>query len=232
MNVLVTGASRGIGYELVKELAQLHVNKVYALSRNAANLNRLKIECLSAWPEVSVIPVEVDLTGDFTSNLKDVIEPGDKLDIIINNAGSLVAKPFAELSLDDYDRMFDVNVKAVFQLVQLLLPQLKRGSHIVNISSMGGYQGSAKFSGLSLYSASKGALAVLTESLAEEFKGLGISVNCLALGAVQTEMLSTAFPGVKAPVNPDEMARYICEFARNGHRFLNGKIIPVSLSTP
>jgi NAD(P)-dependent dehydrogenase (short-subunit alcohol dehydrogenase family) len=144
----------------------------------------------------------------------------------------MIHKPFAELTENDFDRLFGVNVKGAVKLIQFLLPFLRPGSHIVNISSMGGYQGSSKFSGLSLYSASKGALAILTECLAEEFKEEEISVNCLALGAVQTEMLAKAFPGYQAPVLPQSMAEFIKNFAVTGHHFMNGKIIPVSLSTP
>ncbi|MCD4683026.1 MAG: SDR family oxidoreductase, partial [Bacteroidales bacterium] len=116
--------------------------------------------------------------------------------------------------------------------VQALLPMFKPNSHIVNVSSMGGFQGSVKFPGLSLYSASKGALAILSECMAEEFKEEQIKVNCLALGAVQTEMLSEAFPGYEAPIKPNKMAEFIKNFALTGQQVFNGKILPVSLSTP
>jgi NAD(P)-dependent dehydrogenase (short-subunit alcohol dehydrogenase family) len=109
---------------------------------------------------------------------------------------------------------------------------MSSGSHIVNISSMGGFQGSAKYKGLSYYSASKAALACLTECLATEFTEFGISVNCLALGAVQTEMLDEAFPGYKAPVDAKQMAEFISGFALTGHKFFNGKILPVALGNP
>jgi NAD(P)-dependent dehydrogenase (short-subunit alcohol dehydrogenase family) len=128
--------------------------------------------------------------------------------------------------------MFSVNTKAPFLIVKALLPYFNKPSHIVNISSMGGFQGSVKFSGLSLYSASKGALAILTECLAEELKEKDIKVNCLALGSVQTEMLAEAFPGYKAQSGPAEMAEFIDNFALNAHRNMNGKIIPVSSTTP
>jgi len=85
---------------------------------------------------------------------------------------------------------------------------------------------------MSLYSASKGALAILTESLAEELKEQNIRVNALALGAVQTEMLEEAFPGYQAAVTAEEMADFITDFALKAHSYINGKIIPVSLSTP
>ncbi|MCK7533451.1 MAG: SDR family oxidoreductase [Marinilabiliales bacterium] len=100
---------------------------------------------------------------------------------------------------------------------------MKKGAHIVNISSMGGYQGSSKYKGLSYYSASKAAISCLSECLAGEFSGTGITVNCLALGAVQTEMFEEAFPGSQAPVSTMEMAQFIVNFALNGNRFFNGK---------
>lgn len=119
------------------------------------------------------------------------------------------------------------------QTVQSVVPKmLQHGGHIVNISSMGGFQGSVKFSGLSAYSTSKAALVSFTELFAEEFKESKIKMNCLCLGAVQTEMLTQAFPGYEAPIKADEMAEYICDFAQHAQRFMNGKIIPVSLSTP
>jgi NAD(P)-dependent dehydrogenase (short-subunit alcohol dehydrogenase family) len=105
-------------------------------------------------------------------------------------------------------------------------------AHIVNISSMGAVQGSVKFPGLSAYSASKAALQVMTECLAEEFKDRDIAFNSLALGAVQTEMFAEAFPDYKAPVKASEMAGFIADFALNGMRFHRGKTIQVSISTP
>jgi NAD(P)-dependent dehydrogenase (short-subunit alcohol dehydrogenase family) len=128
--------------------------------------------------------------------------------------------------------MMEVNYFAPAGLIRSLLPMMKRGSHILNISSMGGYQGSIKFTGLSGYSSSKAALACLTECLANELSAAGISVNCLALGSVQTEMLSEAFPGFNAPVSSEEMGKFIAYFAVNGGKFFNGKILPVALSTP
>ena len=97
---------------------------------------------------------------------------------------------------------------------------------------MGGIGGSSKFSGLSAYSSSKGAVNILTELLAEEYKETGPFFNGLALGAVQTEMLAKAFPGFRAPLSVGEIAPYIAQFALTGHQFYNGKILHVSSSTP
>jgi NAD(P)-dependent dehydrogenase (short-subunit alcohol dehydrogenase family) len=234
MNIVVTGASRGIGFELVKRFALDEHNRIYAISRNQERLDKLKSECIMAQPRANVLPLAIDLASENagTQISKYFKNQKDRVDILINNAGAIVNKPFEQLDAADFDYVFNVNVKGVMLLIQSLKPYFNSGSHIVNISSMGGYQGSAKFAGLSLYSASKGALAVLSECLAEEFKPDQIFVNCLALGAVQTEMLTEAFPGYQAPLSSGEMAEFIAGFAQTGHHYFNGKILPVSLSTP
>src|SRR5690606_32938143 len=100
------------------------------------------------------------------------------------------------------------NVVGLIASCQAVIPFMKNGGHIVNISSMGGFQGASKFPGLSIYSSSKAAVAGFTECLAEELKDENIQVNCLALGAVQTEMLSEAFPDYQAPMGPEKMAEF------------------------
>lgn len=234
MNIIITGASRGIGFELVKKFSLNAENHVLALSRSEQGLNRVRDACLAQNPNAKVEIVIFDVVaGNYHGLLEHSILPFFKgIDILINNAGFLVNKPLAEITEEDFNKSFDVNVKAVFKLVKLLQFHFSKGGHIVNIASMGGLQGSAKFPGLSVYSASKGALAVLTESLAVEMNKQDLSINCLALGAVQTEMFENAFPGHKAPLVPGQMADFIYDFALNGNKYFNGKILPVSLSTP
>ncbi|MDX1314389.1 MAG: SDR family NAD(P)-dependent oxidoreductase, partial [Eudoraea sp.] len=155
-----------------------------------------------------------------------------QVDVLINNAGLLLNKPFLESTKKEFEQVYAVNVFGVAELIKAVLPFMGQTGHVVNISSMGGVQGSAKFPGLSAYSSSKGALITLTELLAEEFKDKGPSFNVLALGAVQTEMLEEAFPGYQAPLSAGKMAAYIQWFALEGHRYYNGKVLPVSKSTP
>ena len=102
--------------------------------------------------------------------------------------------------------------KTPVNIVKTFIDLVFSDGHILNIGSMGGYQGSVKFPGLSIYSSTKGALAVLTECLAEEFKETSVNFNCLCLGSVQTEMLEEAFPGYQAPISPKEMANYFLNF--------------------
>jgi NAD(P)-dependent dehydrogenase (short-subunit alcohol dehydrogenase family) len=144
----------------------------------------------------------------------------------------MVVKPFKETDASDFDEVFQVNVKSLFLLTQAILPMLNKGGHIVNIGSIGGIQGSRKFSGLTAYSASKGAVAVFTEALAEELKDSQIHVNCLALGGVATDMFGKAFPQAKAAFQPEQVAQHIADFALNGHKYYNGKVLPVAVTTP
>jgi len=151
---------------------------------------------------------------------------------LINNSGYLVSKPFKQLTTEDFRESYEVNVFGAAALTQAVLPFMKKEGHVVNISSMGGVQGSLKFPGLAAYSSSKGAIITLTELLAEEYKETGPSFNVLALGAVQTEMLEEAFPGFKAPISAEGMAQYIMNFSLTGNKYYNGKIMEVSSSTP
>jgi short-subunit dehydrogenase len=232
MLILVTGASKGIGFELVKRLCLDPQNLVIAVSRNTGSL----IKFVKQHNTHNLLPIKADITSPTQRNkiAKTIKTLNIPLDILVNNAGLLLKQTFEKISENDLKAVYATNVFAPFLLIQSLLPLFnkKNKSHIVNISSMGGFQGSSKFPGLSAYSSSKSALSGLTECLAEEFREKNIAVNCLAIGAVQTEMLNKAFPGYEAPLTASEMAEYVFTFASTGHHFFNGKIIPVSLSTP
>ena len=235
MNVVVTGASRGIGYQIVQSLAKAGVLKIIGISRNYKQLCQLKELC-SQLSMTEFIPLAYDfqqITAAEPQLAGMIKQHFNHIDILINNAGTMVSKPFENITFDEINRVFNVNYVGPALLIKYLLPLLRVGqAHVVNITSMGGYQGSMKFKGLSHYSASKAALAALTECLAEEYKTEGLVFNALALGAVQTEMLAEAFPNFKAPVTAEQMGEFIANFAMNGKTFFNGKVLPVSLSTP
>lgn len=224
-HVIITGTSRGIGYELVKLFAKAG-HKVVALSRNAQPVNDLLLDNVTSFAFDLTKPEDFIWVDDFINT------NWGKVDILINNAGALINKPFSETTYLDFERVYRANVFGVSELIRYMVPYMKKDGHVVNISSMGGVQGSVKFAGLSAYSSSKGAVITLTELLAEEYKETGPSFNVLALGAVQTEMLAEAFPGYKAPTTALEMARYIFDFALNGNKYYNGKLLQVSNSTP
>ena len=223
--VIITGCSRGIGYQLAKLFAE-DGHEVLALSRNEKPVQELENG------NITTFSFDLQRESDL-EKLNSILDTKWKsVDILINNAGSLINKPFLETSSQEFRSVYETNVFGLAAVIRTVLPYLSRQGHVVNISSMGGIQGSAKFAGLSAYSSSKGAVITLTELLAEEFKESGPSFNALALGAVQTEMLEEAFPGFKAPVSALEMAEYIQKFALLGHKYYNGKVLQVSNSTP
>lgn len=224
-NIIITGTSRGIGFELAQLFAKNNYN-VLALSRNTKPLENLNLK------NITTISVDLSNENDLKKVTDFVSKNWKQVDILINNAGKLINKSFENLTSEDFLEVYKVNVFAVAELTRLLIPFLGKGSHVVNISSIGGIQGSMKFPGLAAYSSSKGALLTLTEVLAEEYKEHQIAFNALALGAVQTEMLEEAFPGYKASVSAEEMADYIYNFALTGNKFYNGKILQVSSTTP
>ncbi len=236
MIILITGASRGIGAQLALELAK-EKHQLVLLSRNREKLEQVVNECNEIAGETVANAMAYDLVGlneDYAAFRKELARHTVELDILVNNAGSLFRKPFTEIGLRESKEMFDVNFFAPAMLISATLPLLKRSgsASIVNVTSMAAVQVSSKFSGLSMYSASKGALATLTESLAEEFEDLNIRVNALAFGAVQTEMLGEAFPGYQAPITPEEMGKFFKWFVLEGSKYFNGKMLPVTSSTP
>ncbi|WP_303318205.1 SDR family oxidoreductase [Flavivirga abyssicola] len=224
-NIIITGTSRGIGFELVQLFADAGHN-VLALSRNSKPIEDLRLK------NVESLPFDLSKNDDYGKVKTFVGSNWNQVDILINNAGALLNKPFSETSIQDFEQVYKTNVFGVSEMTRTVLPYMKHNAHVVTISSMGGVQGSMKFAGLSAYSSSKAAVITLTELLAEEYKETGQSFNVLALGAVQTEMLEEAFPGYQAPTTALEMAQYIFDFSLSGHRYYNGKLLQVSNSTP
>jgi NAD(P)-dependent dehydrogenase (short-subunit alcohol dehydrogenase family) len=223
-NVIITGTSRGIGNELALKFAN-EGHQVLAISRKTCSV-------LAKHENVTCLSVDLSDAEELKNIEHFLISTWKQVDIVIHNAGAILLKPFTETSVEDFRKIYEVNVFGVVALTQIALPYLKSGSHVVTISSMGGIQGSMKFAGLSAYSSSKGAVITLAELLSEEYKMQGISFNVLALGSVQTEMLAEAFPGYQAPLSAGQMAEYIMDFSIKGNQFFNGKVLQVSRSTP
>ena len=231
MKIVVNGGTRGIGREIVLLLAREKRNLVFVTGRNRINLKQLSADAVNG--NIFTHPLDMMHIEENEKSVAEAIAGSLKnVDILINNAGTLVSADFMDFNNKEAVRMMETNFFGPASLIRILRPFMSKGSHIVNISSMGGFQGSSKFRGLSYYSASKAALSCLSECLAEEFRDAGIVVNCLALGSVQTEMLEEAFPGYKAEVSARDMAEFIADFAINGNKFFNGKVIPVAAGDP
>lgn len=224
--IVITGTSRGIGYELALQAAK-QGHQVLALSRNATPLVKLQNDAITALEFDITNADDINKVSHYISN-----EWNATFDVLINNAGMLINKPFEALSNADFKAIYDVNVFGVAALTNALLPWINKKGNVLNISSIGGVQGSVKFPGLAAYSSSKGALITLTELLAEEYKETGPNFNVIALGAVKTQMLEEAFPGYEPPTTAAQMAAYLLDFVLNRAALFNGKIISVSNSTP
>lgn len=237
MKIIVTGASRGIGYHTVTHLAKDASNQIVAVARDEEKLEALAKNCYDEFGNSQVFPVPFDLS--LTESIRDKLLPSihkklGSADILINNAGYLKNKDFQDIGQEELLFHFKVNFFSVYELIRqsLNLLETSKIKHIVNVGTMGAVQGRSKFRGMSAYISGKAALANLTESLAVELKDKGIKTNYLALGAVETSMFREAFPGQKAPLSPEEMAGFIADFALNGWKYFNGKILPVTPSLP
>jgi 3-oxoacyl-[acyl-carrier protein] reductase len=220
--ILISGTSSGIGHDLCVQALKLNLN-VISISRN--------IDPTLSLPGVVSYSIDITKKEQIDELKKDLERKKVKIDILVNNAGFLKKELFQDSSIDSFRNTYNVNVFGLAELTRQLLPLINKSGHVVNISSIGGVNGSKKFPGLSIYSSSKSAVIGLTEVLAEEFPS-GPSFNVLALGSVNTKMLNEAFPDYKAQTDSNEMAEYILDFALNGNKLFNGKLISVSKTNP
>ena len=221
--ILITGTRKGIGRFLVKHYTSLGY-QVIGCSRNETeySIDNYQHFCLDVCDEKEVKKMFSEIRKTYGC-----------LHILINNAGIASMNHALLTTMDTVHKIYGTNVFGPIQLIQNLMHKFSSDAHIVNISSVGGVTGSVKFPGLSAYSSSKGAMTILTECLQAEFgDSTSWSFNCLALGAVQTEMLEEAFPGYVAPIDAAAMAAYICGFALNNHLVMRGRVVEVAMSTP
>jgi len=231
MNIIINGASKGIGKETAIYLANDKNNQLLITGRYEPSLK--SIAGSAANNNISFLKMDLaEMDKNIDSVRDQIFNRFSKVDILINCAGALIVKDFMKISDTEARLMMETNFFGPAAFIRLVVPIMPPGSHIINISSMGGFQGSSKYRGMAYYSASKSAIACMTECLAVELKDNGISVNCLAPGSVQTEMFENAFPGYQASAKPGDIAGFISFFAINGHKFFNGKILPVATDNP
>ncbi len=187
--VLVTGASRGIGYAIAKKFAYNGFNVAinYNVNRTAAQ----SLERELAREQCSVMTVQADVSSQeqVFNMLENVNSHFGNIDILVNNAGIAGQSLFTDISTEEWDRMFDINVKGMFHCCKAVLPHMirNRWGKIVNISSIWGLTGA---SCEVHYSASKAAVIGLTRALAKEVGPSNIQVNCVAPGVIDTDMNS------------------------------------------
>jgi len=187
MTVFITGASRGIGRCLVEEFARLGHSVGFCWLNSDSKAYEL-IDSLKK-EGCSVVGFKADVSNK--EQLCAAIAEAEKklgaIDLLINNAGIAQSKLFTDITNEDWDRMFDINVKGVFNAIQAVLPSMlnRKSGKIINISSMWGVVGASTEVH---YSASKAAVIGLTKALAKELGPSGIAVNCIAPGVIDTDI--------------------------------------------
>ncbi|TDZ37335.1 L-xylo-3-hexulose reductase [Colletotrichum spinosum] len=241
---LITGASRGLGAGMALTLASegASVMLIYTSASSTPKVESLISEITSLPHTPLATSVRTDLSSPsapstILSALKSWLGESFALDILINNAGTELNAPLGTITTDDFAKVYDLNVRAPLLLTQALLPHLAtRNARIINISSVGGRFG---FPGLGLYCSSKAALESLTRCWARELGGNGTTVNCVAPGPVQSDMLDKIPKGIiemqkrQTPVENrlgevDEVAAIVAWLAGEKSSWVSGQVISAS----
>lgn len=230
---IVTGASRGIGEAIARILAAdgycVAIN--YCRSRNRAE--QIAAELEGSFP----IQADISIADDVRRMAEEVSHRFGKIDLLVNNAGIAQQKLFTDLSEEDWDRIFDTDVKGMFLTCRAFLPDMirRKSGNIINISSIWGVTGA---SCEVPYSAAKAAVIGLTKSLAKEVGPSGIRVNCIAPGVIHTEMNQSLPPVVletlreETPLyrigTPEDVARAVLFLAGESNGFITGQVLGVN----
>lgn len=234
---LVTGGGRGIGAAVAERLLADGA-RVFLCARTGSEVKATVERLRAVYGPASVSGIVSDLEkSEIVPTLFDEVERtfGEPVRILVNNAAIGYGIPFFETSGTDlgaeWDRIQAINIRAPLLLSHEMMRRIPRGERtgaIVNLGSLGGIRGTEKFPGLTLYVASKFAIAGLTEALAVEGRSIGVRVNAVAPGAVETEMLRKAAPHLKTETHPVDVAKviaYLCNPAESGS--VNGTIIEI-----
>ncbi len=217
---IVTGASSGIGRQTALLLARRGA-RVAIFARSEAAIAEIAGESkgmLAVGGDVSDPGAVERLVSEAEAKL-------GPCDILVNAAGMIDPAPLVDTSVDQWDRMFAVNVRGTYLTSRRVLPSMLRrnAGSIVNVASISGITGPEKFPGYVSYCASKAAVISLTEALAVEVKGRGVRVNCVSPGAVDTPMWTAAGGGAPASMTPEEVAETILFLASDRSRPMNGQ---------
>ncbi len=220
---IVTGAGRGIGRATALRFARAGA-RVALFSRTQETLDETLAQTRAEGREALAMQGDVAREEDVEALFQRVLEAYGRVDILINCAGVVAVKPFAEMDARTWDRVLAVNLRGTYLCCQRAFRVMVRqhGGVILNISSLSGVKGVEKFPGLSAYNVSKAGVASLTEILAVEGKPHNIRVAAVSPGAVDTEMLRQAAPHLKAGMTPEEMAEILFFMADESGRVLSG----------
>lgn len=234
--VLITGASGGIGRAIVKKFVQNGYTVIAQYNKNKTELKKLIEELESENLGGAIYPVTADFTdlNSIDRMFEDIFTRYKKIDAVVNNAGVGLYKLITETTEQDWDKVFNVNIKSIYYLVNKVLPSMidNKSGKIVNVSSMWGIAGASMEVA---YSASKSALIGYTKALAKELAPSGINVNCVCPGVIDTEMnarFSKEEVDVlieETPLNrlgkPNDVAELIYFLCSDSSSFITGQTI-------
>jgi NAD(P)-dependent dehydrogenase (short-subunit alcohol dehydrogenase family) len=238
---LVTGASRGIGRATAARLAEAGARVIAHYSASGDAAESLAAEIRGKGGQVDLVAADL-AAPDGAHKLADAVRALglERLDILVANAGVGILSPIEQQTVEDFDRQFAVNVRAPYFLVQQLLPLLGEGSSVIFLSSV---VARGVFEGSSAYSATKGAIEVLTRNFAVELGARGIRVNAVAPGAIDTDMAQSflgseegrewvkSVQALKRIGQPDDIADAVLFLASDQSRWVAGRSIEASGGT-
>ncbi|QBD79934.1 SDR family oxidoreductase [Ktedonosporobacter rubrisoli] len=224
--VIITGASRGTG-RATAELFAKHGAQVVLFSRPSPHLQEVEAEIKRKGGRALAIAGDISREEDVEALFQKVRSLYGHLDVLINNAGIVMKRPFVEMDIATWDQVLDTNLRGTFLCCRGAFQMMaaQQQGVIINLSSLSGVKGVEKFPGMSAYNVSKAGIASLTEILAVEGKAYNIRVCVVSPGAVATEMLQQAAPHLKADMTPQNLAEILLFLSDDSGRMFNGSNI-------
>jgi NAD(P)-dependent dehydrogenase (short-subunit alcohol dehydrogenase family) len=221
---VVTGASRGIGRAIATHFADAGA-RVALLARSADALAVASADIARRGGSAIAVRCDVSQSAEVAAAAAEVRAALGAVDIVVNNAGSVLRKPALDIDDAEWRRVLAVNLDGTFFVTRAFGPDLvARGGRIINVASIAGRQGTPL---LTAYCAAKHAVVGFTRALAEELRGAKVAVNAICPGSVDTEMLREGLPGVAPDMTPDDIARTALFLAAEAPQALTGACIDV-----
>jgi 3-oxoacyl-[acyl-carrier protein] reductase len=233
---IVTGSSTGIGRGIAVALAQAGADVAVHYTKNLQEAEKTASMVRDAGRKAILVKADFLRPAEIQAGMKKAVQDlGGSLDILVNNVGDLIQRvPFDKFETPMWDNVIALNLSSVFHAVSAVLPNLKDGARIVNISSLTGISGAGKHA--FAYAAAKGGMVALTKNLALEFAPRGIRVNCVAPGVVQTpfherfntpEVLETVRKSLPLQVlgQPEDIGAAVLFLASPMSKYMTGQVI-------
>lgn len=221
---IVTGGSSGIGKATSLQLAR-EGGKVAILSRTQKEGDETVAEVIEKGGEAIFIKTDLAIPEELKAAIDTVIQKWQKVDVLVNDAAMMTFKPLIDLSIEEWDNVMAINIRAVFLFIKYCFPHMNKAS-IVNVSSVHAHETTAN---VIPYAASKGAMEALTRGVCREYDSSKFRINCVAPGAVDTPMLwdnpnvKSGKEKVKGAIGkPEDIAAAICFLASDEAKFING----------